>query len=39
MKEYEMDGHVARMGQMRNAYEILVRKSEEFIWLSLGTNG
>jgi hypothetical protein len=23
-----MDGHVARMGEMRNAYKILVEKSE-----------
>jgi hypothetical protein len=25
-------GHVARMGEMRNAYKILVGKTEETIW-------
>jgi hypothetical protein len=29
VKEDEMGGHVAHMGEMRNAYKILVRKPEE----------
>jgi hypothetical protein len=29
MKGYEMDGHVARMGEMRNTYKALVGKPEK----------
>jgi hypothetical protein len=32
-------GHVARIGEGRNVYKVLVGKPEGFTWLRIGTGG
>jgi hypothetical protein len=33
ISEYKIMGHVSHMGEMRNPYKILVRKSEGKTWV------